>query len=62
MILQIVLTVIIYIITVQFISRFGYKICETKIGWYFLNCSNECRNGVCKYAHECKRNTVYKKF
>lgn len=60
MLLKIVLVVMIYIILVQVLSRYGYKICHTKIGWYLMSSSGECRNCMCKYAHSCKRNTVYK--
>ena len=59
MIFQILLTVLLYIICVHYISIYGYKICNTKLGWYFLNSSKECKNCVCKYAQTCKRNTVY---
>lgn len=56
-----IVAVIVYVISVHFVSIHAYKICHTKIGWYFLNTSNECRNGVCKYAKECQRNTVFDK-
>ena len=54
MIIRIVIIVIsMYVLFTQISAYFSYKFCKRD------RLSKECRNLTCKYAKECKRNSLY---